>query len=283
MNSTGSGRPGWPLRWRRTRTRSPAHVRRPGCLASCNGTRSAVTTLSRPTARSSSTQRIWSRSTRPSGTKADAGSAGGRLNSALKAGRKLRGFPLTGRRARSKALGARARLLAMRYHQGGDTTMSNVWRTLTGSVLTVALVLWALSAGAQQGNEWPIYGADYANTRYSALDQINTKNVRRLRVAWIRSLGTIESQEATPIVVGDTMYVSTSTGPRYVFALSARDGTVKWKYEPELPKDVVATVCSGLDSRGAASANARRFVTRLDAKLVALRSEERRVGKEGRA
>src|SRR3989441_10228835 len=42
------------LRWRRTRTRSPAHVRRPGCLASCNGTRSAVTTLSRPTVRSSS-------------------------------------------------------------------------------------------------------------------------------------------------------------------------------------------------------------------------------------
>src|SRR5881628_2825085 len=148
--------------------------------------------------------------------------------------------------------------------------MSKVWRTLTGSVLTVALVLWALSAGAQQGKEWPIYGADYANTRYSALDQINTKNVRRLRVAWIRSLGTIESQEATPIVVGDTMYVSTSTGPRYVFALSARDGTVKWKYEPELPKDVVATVCCGLDSRGVAYANGRVFVTRLDAKLVAL-------------
>src|SRR5213594_2733546 len=50
--------------------------------------RSAVTTLSRPTVRSSSTQRIWSRSTRPTGTKAEAGSAGGRPNSALKAGRK---------------------------------------------------------------------------------------------------------------------------------------------------------------------------------------------------
>src|SRR2546426_11913992 len=66
------------------------------------------------------------------------------------------------------------------------------------------------------------------------------------------------------------MYVSTSTGPKYVFALSARDGTVKWKYEPELPKDVFATVCCGLDSRGVAYANGRVFVTRLDAKLVAL-------------
>src|SRR5438105_725097 len=149
--------------------------------------------------------------------------------------------------------------------------MSDVRQTLMGSVLTLALaVVSASPAGAQAGKEWSMYGADYGNTRYSALDQISTKNVRKLRVAWIRSLGSLESQESTPIVVGDTMYVSTSTGPKYVFALSARDGTVKWKYEPELPKDVVATVGCGLDSRGVAYANGRVFVTRLDATLVAL-------------
>src|SRR6266851_7380722 len=58
------------------RTRRPAQVRRPGCLASWRATRSAVTTLSRPTTRSSSRQSICSRSTRPSGTKA--GAVGGR-------------------------------------------------------------------------------------------------------------------------------------------------------------------------------------------------------------
>ena len=156
--------------------------------------------------------------------------------------------------------------------------MSDVRQTLMGGVLTVALaVVSASPAGAQAGNEWSMYGADYANTRYSALDQISTKNVRELRVAWIRSLGSLESQEATPIVVGDTMYVSTSTGPKYVFALNAKDSTVKWKYEAELPKDVFATVCCGLDSRGVAYANGRVFVTRLDAKLVAL---DAKTGKE---
>jgi glucose dehydrogenase len=79
--------------------------------------------------------------------------------------------------------------------------------------LSAVLVLAAASAQAQSGNEWPMYGGDYANTRYSSLTQINTGNVNRLRVAWMRSLGSLESQEATPIVVGDTMYVSTSTGP----------------------------------------------------------------------
>jgi len=148
--------------------------------------------------------------------------------------------------------------------------MAHVRRTLAVSVLSAALILAASSAWAQSGSGWPMYGGDYANTRYSSLNQIDTSNVGRLRVAWMRSLGTLESQEATPIVVGDMMYVSTSTGPRYVFAFNAKDGTVKWKYEPELPTDFAATVCCGLDSRGVAYANGKVFVTRLDAKMVAL-------------
>src|SRR5690242_20552574 len=150
--------------------------------------------------------------------------------------------------------------------------MSDFRRTLavTFSSVLFVLALTAPPASAQSGNEWAMYGGDYANTRYSTLSQINTGNVDRLRVKWLRSLGTLESQEATPILVGDTMYVSTSTGPKYVFALNAKDGTVKWKYEPEMPPDVFATVCCGLDSRGVAYADGKVFVTRLDAKLVAL-------------
>lgn len=138
------------------------------------------------------------------------------------------------------------------------------------TVLGLALVVAASSAVAQSGNEWVTYGGDNANTRYSSLDQINSKNAGKLRVAWIRSLGTLESQESTPLVIGDTMYVTTSSGPRYVFALNAKDGSIKWKYEPELPRDYMATVCCGLDNRGVAYANGRVFVTRLDAKMVAL-------------
>src|SRR5262249_14791204 len=143
-------------------------------------------------------------------------------------------------------------------------------RILKVGIVTVVLVGVASSARAQADKEWPTYGGDYGNTRYSALNQITARNVSKLRVAWLRSLGSLESQEATPIVIGDSMYVSTSTGPKYVFALNAKDGTIKWKYEPELPQDVAATVCCGLDSRGVAYANGRVFVTRLDGRMVAL-------------
>jgi len=65
-------------------------------------------------------------------------------------------------------------------------------------------------APATAGNGWPMYGGGYDNTRYSPLKQINNDNVGRLKLAYSFSLGSLRSNEATPIVIGDTMYVSTS-------------------------------------------------------------------------
>ena len=148
--------------------------------------------------------------------------------------------------------------------------MSRVNRNLLTGMGGMAFAVLAASALAQASNEWTVYGGDYANTRYSTLNQLNTGNVKKLSVAWIRSLGSLESQESTPLVVNGTMYVTTSTGPKHVFALDARNGAIKWKYDPELPADYMATVCCGLDNRGVAYANSKLFVGRLDAKLVAL-------------
>jgi alcohol dehydrogenase (cytochrome c) len=125
-------------------------------------------------------------------------------------------------------------------------------------------------ASAQAANDWPVYGGDVSNTRYSTLAQINAGNVKNLKVAWMQSMGTLESQESTPIVVGDTMYVTSSTGPRYVFALDARTGEKKWVYQPDMPQDYMSTVCCGLDNRGVAVADGKVFFGRLDAKLEAL-------------
>jgi len=139
---------------------------------------------------------------------------------------------------------------------------------LTGIVGAVLAAV--SSAGFAEKGEWPNYGNDKANTRYSDLNQINSRNVNRLKVAWMHSLGSLETQESTPLVIGDTMYVTTSTGPRFVFALDAKTGKTKWAHQPEMPNDYFATVCCGLDNRGVAYANGKIFFGRLDAKLVAL-------------
>ena len=58
-------------------------------------------------------------------------------------------------------------------------------------------------------------------TAHSLIDEINTENVKNLKVAWEFSLAVNRGQEAPPIVVGSTMYVS--TGYRLV-ALNAKTG-----------------------------------------------------------
>ena len=57
--------------------------------------------------------------------------------------------------------------------------------------------------------EWPSEGRDYANTRYSPLDQITAGNVARLKVAWSFADGIPYGHEAAPLVVGSTMFVVT--------------------------------------------------------------------------
>jgi PQQ-dependent dehydrogenase (methanol/ethanol family) len=146
---------------------------------------------------------------------------------------------------------------------------------LAGSLAVLAAVSTAAAADSDKG--WTVYGGDTANTRYSALAQINTGNVDKLKVAWVVQLGSLEAQESTPLVVGDTLYVTTSSGPKYVYAINARDGTPKWKYAPEIPADVQQTTCCGLDNRGVAHDRGKLFLGRLDGYLVAL---DAKTGKE---
>src|SRR5258706_12250364 len=152
----------------------------------------------------------------------------------------------------------------------GGETMRYFKLALAAGILSITSMSAATPAFAEAGNGWTRYGGDYANTRYSTLDQINTRNVNKLKVAWIHSLGALETQEATPLIVGDTMYVSSSTGPKHVFALDAKTGKIKWKHDPELPAAYMATVSCGLDSRGVANANGLIFFGTLTARWVAL-------------
>ena len=70
-----------------------------------------------------------------------------------------------------------------------------------------ALAQQDLQALSQDPKQWPMAPRDYANTRYSALDQINAQNVTQLTLAWSFSLGADRGQEAAPLIVDGTLYV----------------------------------------------------------------------------
>jgi alcohol dehydrogenase (cytochrome c) len=58
-------------------------------------------------------------------------------------------------------------------------------------------------------NQWAMSAKNYASTRYSGLDQINTENVKNVKLAWTFSTGVLRGHEAAPLVVNNTMYIVT--------------------------------------------------------------------------
>lgn len=126
------------------------------------------------------------------------------------------------------------------------------------------------SANAQ--TDWPSFGGDPGAMRYSPLNQINTKNVTQLKLAWKfdtavanaaptapppaehaitpegqpkeapnpadqprprRSFNMMRLSESIPVAVADVIYMS--TGYRQVIALDATTGQKIWTYDSPHP------------------------------------------------
>ncbi|MDB6178178.1 methanol/ethanol family PQQ-dependent dehydrogenase [Paracoccus sp. Z330] len=128
----------------------------------------------------------------------------------------------------------------------------------------------SVMAEMAKSEQWAIQTGDYANTRYSELDQINKDNVKDLRVAWTFSTGVLRGHEGSPLVIGDMMYVHTPF-PNKVFALDlANDGKIVWRYEPQQDPEVIAVMCCDTVNRGVAYADGMILMHQADTTLVAL-------------
>jgi len=78
-----------------------------------------------------------------------------------------------------------------------------------------------LPTGAQPG-DWPLTGCDLRGTRSNVHEtMIGPANVGRLKVKWMFE-GAGNFNQATPVVVGDTLYFSAWDG--YVYALDTGSG-----------------------------------------------------------
>src|ERR1051326_8456979 len=101
------------------------------------------------------------------------------------------------------------------------------------SLLPIVIFGHQRDVGQQANPGATVYGEFADRQQYSALDQINTGNVKKLRVAWTYDLGEKgKSFQATPIVVGNLMYFPTPDSK--VVALDAMTGKEIWKYDPVL-------------------------------------------------
>jgi alcohol dehydrogenase (cytochrome c) len=133
-------------------------------------------------------------------------------------------------------------------------------------VALAGLGVWPAMAWGQV--DWPTYGGNAWNQRWSGLKQIDTRNVSRLvpRMVFQTGVGKPGSFETTPIVIGDMMYVTTA----YNEATIAYDLNSKkqvWRYEHKLGTTIT---CCGPNNRGVAVSDGLVLEGTLDARLIAL-------------
>jgi quinoprotein glucose dehydrogenase len=158
-------------------------------------------------------------------------------------------------------------------------------------VALLGLAMFAASAappGRQSDDDeatWAAYGGDPGGNRHSPLTQISRQNIERLKIAWTYRTGELGADfaradtltfEATPILVRDSLYLSTATN--IVIALDPATGVQRWRYDPRVDR---TRRYSEATSRGVSSwidPNAdpttpcahRIIVGTLDARLIAL-------------
>jgi quinoprotein glucose dehydrogenase len=94
--------------------------------------------------------------------------------------------------------------------------------------LVLSLVVLSSTVGGAQQN-WVHVGQDPGHTKYSTLDQINTKNVHTLQRVWTFNTGDKSGFfESTPLIADGVMYLSAQNG---VFALDPLSGKERWRFE----------------------------------------------------
>jgi quinoprotein glucose dehydrogenase len=132
-------------------------------------------------------------------------------------------------------------------------------KKLYAIAVAASTALLGTQGGQESMVEWPHWGGDAAQTKYSTAGDITPANVQDLELAW--TWETVDKPmpdfdvrpggfETTPLMVGDVVYVSTSF--HRVAALDADTGRQLWVFDPKTYEEGPPLSGTGLNSRGLA-------------------------------
>jgi len=125
-----------------------------------------------------------------------------------------------------------------------------------------------LLAADRSSGEWMTHGRTYDEQRFSPLDQINDRNVSRLKLAWYADIATNRGVEATPLVIDGVLY---NIEPwNITVAYDAGTGRELWRFDPEVDREKGRLACCDIVTRGVAAWNGKIYLATLDGRLIAL-------------
>ncbi len=174
----------------------------------------------------------------------------------------------------------------MTDHKGRGTGRTRIAALLGATILACGTLTAAKAEDATQGykavtderlanpepENWLQYRGNYAGWGYSPLDKITAENVSRLVPAWTLSTGVMDGHQSPPIVNNGIMFISTPQAQ--VLAVDARDGTVLWRYQKDLPPELFQLHPT---NRGVGLYGDKVYVATTDACVVALEAKTGKV------
>jgi alcohol dehydrogenase (cytochrome c) len=124
----------------------------------------------------------------------------------------------------------------------------------------------------REPHNWLTYYGNYRGWRYSALNRINTTNVKRLVVKWAFQTGPDQDFQVTPLVVDGVMYLVNEKN--HVFALDAATGKMLWRFNykefPDPFTQMPVMIWGAGIKRGVSIARGKVLLGTWDAHLIAL-------------
>lgn len=111
-------------------------------------------------------------------------------------------------------------------------------------------------------DNWLAYGKGYRGARYSALSEISTSNVARLKPVCSLELASGGSFEGSPVAYKGVLYVTTTNG---TFAVDGRTCAKLWSYQYD-----ATDIAAGANNKGAAIGGGRVIRGTVDGHLIAL-------------
>jgi lanthanide-dependent methanol dehydrogenase len=119
--------------------------------------------------------------------------------------------------------------------------------------------------------QWIRPAKDYASTRYSTLNQINSANAKNLQVAFTFSTGLTKGEEAAPLIVNNTMYIITPFPNKlYALDLTKLGAPLKWTYEPFPTPAAQGVACCDVVNRGGSFYDGKIYYNTLDDQTIAV-------------
>lgn len=135
-------------------------------------------------------------------------------------------------------------------------------------------------AVTKEPHNWLLHHGNYEGHRFSQLKDINTDNVKNLKMVFSVALGGFESGgrykfgnlEGTPLVEDGVMYVTDGWGSVYAIDVSSgKRGQIRWKFDPGVDRAWAGDVaCCGVNNRGVALWKDKVISIALDGRMFSL-------------